>query len=593
MKAAMTRYRKKDGRAKVSSSSGLDKNTVILIILLGALVIFWVPIMTFLGFIKPPAEQPRPTVEEPVREQPLDLTQQQPAPTGGAATTPPQMTVGDTTTIEKIPEDTIIVKTKVWEIAFSNYGGGPISFKLLDYHYANDGPVQMLPENVHATPSFSFNSGSVKDKDLVYNPARDYRHYDVTSSPQELVYTYSGPNGGTITKRYRFSPDRYDFELILEIADRPALGFEREYAINWNNKLMPTELDINDDFAQMWAMAYQNGVRVKIDDYDNNRYQVSYQGVTNWIATRSKYFTAIILPRSQTGIEAHASGIKYKTQIGTSSVEAREIAVGIAMPIEYSPTLTDSFTIYVGPIDYDLLSDYDNEVVDLIDIGTTPFVGWIIKIFAVPILWLLPRMYNFIPNYGLVIIIFSLLIKVITFPLTKKTLKSMMGMKKLAPKMEELKVKHKNNPQALNREMMKLYKEMGINPLSGCLPLLPQMPLFFALFAVFRSTILLRQAPFILWWDDLSRGALSLTDPYMILVVLMVVLMFLQQKTGMTDPKNKALTYIFPLMLGFFFYKASAGLVLYWTCFSLFSFIEQIIYKRPMMEKADAEVKVQ
>lgn len=127
--------------------------------------------------------------------------------------------------------------------------------------------------------------------------------------------------------------------------------------------------------------------------------------------------------------------------------------------------------------------------------------------------------------------------------------------------------------------MMKLYKDHGINPFSGCLPYLPQLPLFIALYSVFSATILLRQAPFILWWNDLSRGALSFTDPYIILVVLMMGLMFLQQKMTMTDPKNKMLIYLMPLMMGFFFYRASAGLVLYWTCFSLFSFIEQLVFK--------------
>ncbi len=157
--------------------------------------------------------------------------------------------------------------------------------------------------------------------------------------------------------------------------------------------------------------------------------------------------------------------------------------------------------------------------------------------------------------------------------------------------MEELKKKHKKNPQALNKEMMKLYKEHGVNPLSGCLPYLPQLPLFFALFSVFRSTILLRQAPFIFWWDDLSRGATSITDPYIILVILMAGLMFVQQKMTMTDPKNKMLIYLMPLMMGFFFYKAAAGLVLYWTCFSLFSWIEQLVFKRPQMETAEVAVK--
>jgi len=155
----------------------------------------------------------------------------------------------------------------------------------------------------------------------------------------------------------------------------------------------------------------------------------------------------------------------------------------------------------------------------------------------------------------------------------------MAAMKEVQPRLDELKKKHKNNPQALNKEMMKLYKDMGINPFSGCLPYLPQLPLFIALYAVFSATILLRQAPFIFWYDDLSRGALTFTDPYIIMVIIMMGLMFVQQKMTMTDPKNKMLIYIMPLFMGFVFYRASAGLVLYWTCFSLFSFIEQLIVK--------------
>ena len=330
----------------------------------------------------------------------------------------------------------------------------------------------------------------------------------------------------------------------------------------------------------MWAMALMGSERIKFNDYDDNKYNVSLTGTTNWIATRSKYFAAALIPRSHLGTGVKSSGVKESILTKRGKATARKITIGLLMDLPYEQNFADTFSVFVGPMDYEVLSAYNNGMADLIDIGTTPFVGWIIKIFAIPIMWLLPRMYNIIPNYGLVIIIFSFLVKFVTWPLTKKTVQSMNAMRELQPKMEELKKKHKNNPQALNREIMKLYREHGVNPLSGCLPYIPQMPLFFALFAVFRSTILLRQAPFVLWWDDLSRGAMSFTDPYIILVLLMVGLMFLQQKVTTTDPKNKALTYIFPLMLGFFFYKASAGLVLYWTCFSLFSFLEQIIFRK-------------
>jgi len=569
----------------------LDKKTILIVVALGALVIFWVPIMTELGLMKP-APEPTPQIEPDITTAVNPEQTTTPAVTaagndvGMAAATTPQLIEADST--EQIPEETLTVETNVWLVTMSNYGGGPLSIKLKDYLYDNGETIEMLPECRKVTPEFTFSGQTFHENDLVYAPSHQGGSYSVTSSSSEFVYTYTAAAGGQIIKRYRFYPDRYDYDLVVEIADRPSLGFEREYNIEWNNKLASTELNVSDDYSSTWSMAYQAGSGEKFDDFDDNRYSISKDGKTDWIATRTKYFTGIIIPQSNAGISAMSSGVKYDVTMNDDNVEARDLTVGITMNMEYAPTVVDSFTIYVGPIDYDKLSSFTNDVVDLVDIGTTPVIGFLIKIFAIPILWLLPKMYQFIPNYGIVIILFSLAVKVVTFPLTKKSLKSMIGMKQLQPKLEELKEKHKKNPQALNQATMKLYKDMGINPLSGCLFMLPQMPLFFALFSVFRSTILLRQAPFVFFLDDLSRGAMSFTDPYMILVVLMVVLMFLQQKSGMTDPKNKALTYIFPLMLGFFFYQQSAGLILYWTCFSLFSWIEQIVFKKPMMQKLEA-----
>lgn len=573
----------------------MDKKIIILIIILGIFVIFWIPIMTKLGLIKPTQRtiQPRKTQQTERVEQTSPPVQTQTQPIQRAEQ---PISIGETVdfvadTIPRVPEDSIIIETNVMQVILTNYGGGPISIKLKNYEYKDNGPIEMLPGCVMATPEFRFNGGAVSANRFVYETSQSRGQHVIRNGTYELTYTYQANDGGSISKRYRFYADRYDYDLILEVTNRAGFGFEREYSLEWNNALSATELDIQDDFNSMWAMAMMGGERVKFDDYKDDRFNLSLSGTTEWIATRSKYFTSILVPRSHLASGAMSSGIKEKVLIPGGTVQTRKLAVGLLMEIPYSESIVDSFSVFVGPMDYEILKEFNNAVVDIVDIGTTPFVGWIIKIFAIPIIWLLPRMYDIIPNYGFVIIIFSLVIKLITWPLTRKTVKSMSAMKELQPKMEELKKKHKNNPQALNREMMKLYKEQGINPLSGCLPYLPQMPLFFALFAVFRSTILLRQAPFILWWDDLSRGALSVTDPYIILVIIMVGLMFVQQKVTMTDPKNKALTYIFPLMLGFFFYKASAGLVLYWTCFSLFSFVEQVVFQKRKTAAAPAKAK--
>ncbi|MCK4633096.1 MAG: membrane protein insertase YidC, partial [candidate division Zixibacteria bacterium] len=261
---------------------------------------------------------------------------------------------------------------------------------------------------------------------------------------------------------------------------------------------------------------------------------------------------------------------------------SRHIMAGLEMQFANAPVIADTFTVFVGPLDYTLMSDYEVGLEDILGIGTTPFIGWLIKPFAIAIIWVLPRMYDFIPNYGIVIILFAFLVKMVTLPLSLKSFKSMNAMKMLQPKIDELKKKHKKNPQALNKEMMKMYKAHGVNPMSGCLPILPQMPLFFALFSVFRSTILLRDAPFIFFIDDLSRGASSFTDPYIILVLIMIAAQFISQKFTMASAtqQNKALMYIMPLFMGFIFYRFAAGLVLYWACFSLFSLVDYMIFRR-------------
>jgi YidC/Oxa1 family membrane protein insertase len=196
-------------------------------------------------------------------------------------------------------------------------------------------------------------------------------------------------------------------------------------------------------------------------------------------------------------------------------------------------------------------------------------------------MWIMPKLYVVFPNYGIVIIIFAMLVKLITLPLSMKSFKSMAAMRELQPKVEDLKKRYPKDPQKMNQEMMKLYKENGVSPLSGCLPILPQMPLFFALFSVFRSTILLRNAPFFWFIDDLSRGAQSFTDPYIILVLLMIVAQFYSQKLTMaTGQQNKMLIYLMPLFMGFIFYKFAAGLVLYWTTFSALSMVDYFLFRR-------------
>ena len=187
--------------------------------------------------------------------------------------------------------------------------------------------------------------------------------------------------------------------------------------------------------------------------------------------------------------------------------------------------------------------------------------------------------HQFIPNYGLIIVLFAIVIKIIVYPLTHKTYESAAKMQEVQPKITALRDKYKNDNQRLSRETMKLYKEEGVNPLGGCLPLLLQMPIFISLYNLFGKTIVLRQAPFILWIQDLSLPDELLIGGFglHVLPLLMAGSMFIQQKMTMKDPKQAMLVYMMPVMMIFIFWSMSSGLVLYWTIFNVLTIGQQLL----------------
>jgi YidC/Oxa1 family membrane protein insertase len=198
------------------------------------------------------------------------------------------------------------------------------------------------------------------------------------------------------------------------------------------------------------------------------------------------------------------------------------------------------------------------------------------------------HLHGVIPNYGIVLIIFSVIVKIIVWPLTHKSHESMKRMQMLQPYLKELKEKYKKDMQRLQKETMKLYKEHKVNPMGGCLPVLIQMPLFIALFSVFRSTIELRGAPFIFWMKDLSAPDYVLHLPFSIpmygaavaiLPIIMGITTYFQSKISMTDPNQKMMLYFMPVFLVAIFNKMPSGLTLYYTLFNVLTLVQQQFVK--------------
>jgi len=240
--------------------------------------------------------------------------------------------------------------------------------------------------------------------------------------------------------------------------------------------------------------------------------------------------------------------------------------------------------LYVGPQDYHRLSSLGVGMEDITEYG-----WWIIRPFTRLIVIILLWMHGFISNYGVVILFFAVLTRVAFYPLTQKSMKATQGLQKIQPLLKEAREKHKKEPQKLQQETMRLYKEHKVNPLGGCLPMLLQMPVLWALFYVFRMTIEFRGSGFIWWIEDLSAP-----DSPPVLPIVMGLSMFLQQKLSpqSADPKMAPMMYIMPVVLTFVFIGFPSGLVLYWTASNILAIAQQLLVRnRPAPEKAVPPVK--
>ncbi|BCD62323.1 YidC/Oxa1 family membrane protein insertase [Nitratiruptor sp. YY08-26] len=226
---------------------------------------------------------------------------------------------------------------------------------------------------------------------------------------------------------------------------------------------------------------------------------------------------------------------------------------------------------YFGPKEYETLKAINPELTDVIEYGFFTFI-------AKPMFKALLALYHFVGNWGWAIVVLTIIIRIILFPLTLKGMLSMQKLKDLAPKIKEIQQKYKGDPQKMNAHMMQLYKKHGANPMGGCLPMLLQIPVFFAIYRVLLNAIELKGAPWILWITDLS-----VKDPYFVLPILMGITMFIHQKltpTTITDPMQKKLFTYLPIVFTFFFLTFPAGLTLYWFTNNILSIIQQLIVNK-------------
>jgi YidC/Oxa1 family membrane protein insertase len=394
---------------------------------------------------------------------------------------------------------------------------------------------------------------------------------------RDLVFTKQIAPDKFIRKTYTLSADEYAIRLKIEFVNLRDVLQGYSYLLNWHTGLAVTEPRPSEDMS--YAMAYSLANK-ELDEFDvgSDAYKKggSDDWPAQWAAVRNKYFAVAIIPQGQT-----TKGVRYDGQTTKFNNEVihKSYRLDLAMPLERDRDFAQEFLVYIGPLDYDLVKGLGVGLDGIMNFG------WkIIQPFSKLVLWTFKFLHDFIPNYGLVIIVFSLLVKIVLHPLTRKSYQSMQEMQRIQPEMTRLREKYSNDPQKMNSEMMKLYKEHGVNPMGGCLPMLLQMPLLYALFIVFRSTIELRQAPFFGWISDLSAPDAIFTLPFSIplygnlvcvLPIVMGATMLIQQAMTMKDPKQKMMVYLMPIIMTLAFNTFPSGLNLYYTLFNVLSIVQQ------------------
>ncbi len=489
----------------------------------------------------------------------------------------------DTLVTANLKETRVVVTTPLYEMHFSNRGGGTLEKAYLNDYLNKDGSrvqlISALAEGVLANQFIGYDVEDFNTQDLLsicsLGEGYDF-DFSIYDTPASFSFELPLGMGAKIIRTFTFYPDSFHFNLSQELINFDQVNAGRYFATSWSGGVAPTEKNRKDDlyYSEMFALI---GDDSSPSDYsaDEDRESEVQTALTTWVGTRSKYFTAILIPEKPV---SEFKMTRYQTAGGNESSE-KIFDFDVRDSFNRRSAVSQSnYRVYVGPLDFDILKGYH------LSLGGMMNWGWF-GLIGKGALWVFKALYKIIPNYGIVLIIFSILVKLLLAPLTKKQFSSTQSMQQAQPQITALKEKYKDDPKRLNEETMKLYKELGVNPLGGCLPLVIQMPILIAMFNLFRTTIELRGAAFYgleFWISDLSLpdtvGHIAGLD-INLLPIIMSATMMLQQKlmtpAANANPQMKNMPYIMTAVFFFMFYTFPSGLNLYYTLFNIMSIIQQ------------------
>jgi YidC/Oxa1 family membrane protein insertase len=467
----------------------------------------------------------------------------------------------------------VAVDTPVYRAVFTETGVRLKSFVLKGYRETIDknSPGKELVKTSkieHLPLAFNFANHPVAALHLAPYVA-DQTSVTVSGGENKtLTFKYEAPGWLRISQQYIFHSDSYLIDLSVRVQN---LGSQP-----WEDA--PDLSLVNIPFSSGGGSRYsfQGPAVLQNDELQETKFkkiegEKQLPGPVDWVAYTNQYFTMAVVPQNLAPNHARLKVLEPTTEMVETTFVGPEVILQTGAQQEFR------FKLYLGPKEVRTLKAADPSLAKIVNFG------WF-DVIAQPLLVCLKFFNRFLHNYGVAIILLTVLIKIAFWPLTHKSYVSMQAMKKLQPKMQKVKEKYKDDKEKMNQEIMQMYKTHKVNPLGGCLPMVLQIPVFFALYRVLYSSIAMRHAPFFLWINDLSapdRLSVGFNIPYLgglpVLTVLMGVSMFLQQKMSPTtaDPRQEKMMLMMPVVFTFFFINFPSGLVLYWLVNNILSIGQQ------------------
>lgn len=533
----------------------------------------------------------------------------------------------------------VVVESPLYRVTISPYGAIPTSWKLLKFEelFSDRRYLEMLVKTgataeqqqaqleLEYMDRFGYKKGErspVEAVDPSFHPGEaglqilwgngieDRSILYSCSTPQvtvteekDIVFTYS-KDGIRVEKIYHFFPDTYRVDLKVNIENQTGqtleLGGNGYYDIVWfggfglpshrwdsvNNALIQREGSVTIEPIATLRNEIQSNRDFWLSGYDMPTVPVSGQQV-GWVGVGQKYFMASIIPALRT--DYAVKGISSGEGLAQSSVKPH---TGVRMKMDSlraGENRSDIFTLYVGPTDEDNLKVAQAGLEDAHQIFLKSLVGPIAQMM----LYLLQGLYLIVPNYGVAIILLTLIVKLLMLPIYHKQMASMKKMQAIQPQINALKEQYKNDPQKLQKEQMELFRKHKVNPLAGCLPILVTIPIFIALYATFNMAVELRGAPFMGWIDDLSTPDRAFYIPLLgsvftvnILPLAYAALMLWSTSQQKMEGPNAQAMKIMPIMMIFFFWSIASGVILYFVISIAIDTVQRLVMDK--FQKGDA-----